>query len=493
MSVNKFMHPRNIYKTPPNFKQMAIDYPEFRKHVTQDLTGKIRIDFKNNETLRALTQTLLKKDFGLDVIIPLDRLIPTVPLRLNYILWIEDLLSIVTEEVESEKQDVHGIDIGTGASCVYPLLAAKIHNWHMTANEINSESYSLAQDNVQRNNLQHLIIVNHTSGETLLKNILEPHKMYDFCMCNPPFFSSTSELDPENKSRTERRAMPRNAPSGMIGEVVVPGGEVEFIKTLIMESVELKTQVRIFTTMVGHKCNLAALKQLLRQVEVTSFKQTEFHQGHTTRWGLAWTYYDIDLRKVPQATVAAARKKPKPPLKFAIPPVSDESITLDDVIIKVRGILQTLHMNYEEIKRATNMYALHVTAKENTWSHARRRKREQRRKHTHQDEPIEVDQNGGHSTSSVLNSSTEDTAMDIDTSTETVGHKRHRSDDSGDEGYYNMKKPKVTSTNDEVYLKITLVLRRLASEYHLEMSFVEGSAGRDTVHQVMQYFKNNWK
>lgn len=68
--------------------------------------------------------------------------------------------------------------------------------------------------------------------------------MYDFCMCNPPFFSSTSELDPENKSRTERRAMPRNAPSGMIGEVVVPGGEVEFIKTLIMESVELKTQVR---------------------------------------------------------------------------------------------------------------------------------------------------------------------------------------------------------------------------------------------------------
>lgn len=28
------MHPRNIYKTPPNFKQMAIDYPEFRKHVT---------------------------------------------------------------------------------------------------------------------------------------------------------------------------------------------------------------------------------------------------------------------------------------------------------------------------------------------------------------------------------------------------------------------------------------------------------------------------
>lgn len=147
-------------------------------------------------------------------------------------------------------------------------------------------------------------------------------------------------------------------------------------------------------------------------------------------------------------------------------------------------------MNYEEIKRSQHMYALKVTATENTWSHARRRRREQQRKQ----EPIPADQNGGHSTSNVLNTSTEDTAMDIDTSSESIGHKRPRSNDSDDEGYYNnIKKLKVSSTNEEIYLKITLVLRRLASEYHLEMSWIEGSAGRDTVHQVMQYFKNNWK
>lgn len=28
--MNKFMHPRNIYKTPPDFKQLAIDYEDFR-------------------------------------------------------------------------------------------------------------------------------------------------------------------------------------------------------------------------------------------------------------------------------------------------------------------------------------------------------------------------------------------------------------------------------------------------------------------------------
>lgn len=35
MSSNDLMHPRNVYRTPPNFKQMAIDYPEFRKYVKQ--------------------------------------------------------------------------------------------------------------------------------------------------------------------------------------------------------------------------------------------------------------------------------------------------------------------------------------------------------------------------------------------------------------------------------------------------------------------------
>lgn len=35
MSVKKSMHPRNIYKKRPNFKQLAVDYPEFRKYAHQ--------------------------------------------------------------------------------------------------------------------------------------------------------------------------------------------------------------------------------------------------------------------------------------------------------------------------------------------------------------------------------------------------------------------------------------------------------------------------
>lgn len=57
--------------------------------------------------MRVLTKSLLKCDFNLDVDIPEDRLVPTLPLRLNYILWIEDLLVSIQRDSQ-----IKGLDIG---------------------------------------------------------------------------------------------------------------------------------------------------------------------------------------------------------------------------------------------------------------------------------------------------------------------------------------------------------------------------------------------
>lgn len=144
MSLRKFMHPRNIYKKIPDFKKLVLLYPEFRDIaivvsyifeqlftiiiysisymniiyiiylmnyiiILQNLTGKIKIDFKREGTLRVLTEVLLKHDFNLQVKIPPNKLAPTLPLRLNYILWIEDLMKHASF---NEMKEVIGIDIG---------------------------------------------------------------------------------------------------------------------------------------------------------------------------------------------------------------------------------------------------------------------------------------------------------------------------------------------------------------------------------------------
>lgn len=110
MALNQFMHPRNRYRNhKPDFAKLAQDYPEFKRHLSTTLTGKVSLDFRDPEALRALTCTLLKEDFGIDLEIPLDRIIPTVPLRLNYILWIEDLLKQSGHDGSGE---IYGIDVG---------------------------------------------------------------------------------------------------------------------------------------------------------------------------------------------------------------------------------------------------------------------------------------------------------------------------------------------------------------------------------------------
>ncbi|XP_015760312.1 PREDICTED: uncharacterized protein LOC107339517 isoform X4 [Acropora digitifera] len=67
-------------------------------------------NFKDASALRALTYALLEKEFGLNLSIPLDRLIPRVPLRLNYVLWIEDVLSCLPEVFRHVTE--RGFDVG---------------------------------------------------------------------------------------------------------------------------------------------------------------------------------------------------------------------------------------------------------------------------------------------------------------------------------------------------------------------------------------------
>lgn len=108
MAFNLFMHERNIYKERPDFKKIAVEYPEFRAYAVPDEKGRIHMDFNNQDALRVLTKILLKKDFNLDVTIPVGFLIPTIPQRLNYLLWVEDLLGLLPKR----DSPISGIDIG---------------------------------------------------------------------------------------------------------------------------------------------------------------------------------------------------------------------------------------------------------------------------------------------------------------------------------------------------------------------------------------------
>uniref|UniRef100_A0A671KBX2 U6 small nuclear RNA (adenine-(43)-N(6))-methyltransferase n=1 Tax=Sinocyclocheilus anshuiensis TaxID=1608454 RepID=A0A671KBX2_9TELE len=366
MALNKSMHPRNRYKDkPPDFVYLASKYPEFQKHVQTTLTSRVMLNLKDPEVVRALTCTLLKEDFGLTIEIPLERLIATVPLRLNYIHWVEDLTG---------GQGLR-TTYGTGASCIYPLLGATMNGWFFLATEVDDICFNYAKKNVEQNHLAELIKVVKVPQKTLLMDALKEESIvYDFCMCNPPFFANQLEAKGVN-SRNSRRPPPSSINTGGI----------------IHDSLQLKKRLRWYSCMLGKKCSLAPLKDELQKQGVPKVTHTEFCQGRTMRWALAWSFYDdvpvpcppCKRRKLEKARKALTFTVLKPSvteLQTQAPSISCTNTSpTESVSAWLEKILTDLKVLHKRVPCGEAELNLFLTAVENTWIHVRQKRREQGR------------------------------------------------------------------------------------------------------------------
>ena len=118
------MHPRNKYKhKKPDFIELAKHRPALQPYLIFKGPEYASINFQDPSALRELACALLECDFNLKLEIPLDRLIPTIPLRLNYVHWIEDLL-MNDDGIVPSGNGIHGIDIGV---CLGVHLCVCVH------------------------------------------------------------------------------------------------------------------------------------------------------------------------------------------------------------------------------------------------------------------------------------------------------------------------------------------------------------------------------
>uniref|UniRef100_A0A914YV84 U6 small nuclear RNA (adenine-(43)-N(6))-methyltransferase n=1 Tax=Panagrolaimus superbus TaxID=310955 RepID=A0A914YV84_9BILA len=299
MALNHLMHPRNVYKNrPPDFRVLAEKYPDFRQYATFAPDGKVSLDFHNSDAVRCLTEKLLKEDFKLDVILPVDALVPRIPQRLDYILLVQDLLN-----ASNLYDNVLGIDIGTGPSCVYPLLGAKHCKWNFCATEVNEESVAVALKNVEKNQMNDKITIFQGDESTFFKEIFKayPDKIFSFSMCNPPFFnkeeceerfqrSDKSDFKNNPNASNTPRAPPSSATVARNSELWVHGGEVDFVTRMIHESALYPSKVQLYTSMIGKKMSISPLKKVLEEYKNLIYATHCIAQGRTKRWVLVWTF-----------------------------------------------------------------------------------------------------------------------------------------------------------------------------------------------------------
>ncbi|RPA94509.1 hypothetical protein L873DRAFT_1830307 [Choiromyces venosus 120613-1] len=250
----------------------------------------------------ALTKCLLYRDFGLSLELPRDRLCPTVPNRLNYVLWVQDLLDstggLENDEVDTVREVV-GLDVGTGASCIYPLLGCALRgNWKFIATDIDEKSLEYARENVKRNkekvgDLDERITVfaNSPDGDIFPIGKMGIEKL-DFTMCNPPFYTS---IDDMFDSAKKKNLPPSSSCTGTTTEMVYPGGETAFVSQMLTQSLHLRSNPNFsntwYTSMLGKHSSVESLIPAIKQ-HTQNYAITEFKQGSTRRWGIAWSFGD---------------------------------------------------------------------------------------------------------------------------------------------------------------------------------------------------------
>jgi U6 snRNA m6A methyltransferase len=80
--------------------------------------------------------------------------------------------------------------------CVIISSGNTVYGWKFVATEIDPESVTLAEANVARNHLSHKISVLPVAAGSYFLPVIAAHPsipVFEFCMCNPPFFADVSE------------------------------------------------------------------------------------------------------------------------------------------------------------------------------------------------------------------------------------------------------------------------------------------------------------
>ncbi|PVF99289.1 S-adenosyl-L-methionine dependent methyltransferase [Serendipita vermifera] len=376
------MHIRNPYRTPPDFLELSNAYPLLKPYVYLNKAGTPSINFKDPAAQRHLTEALLHRDFNIKIEIPENRLCPAVPNRLNYVLWVQDIIAASPPSSSHTGGMVQGIDIGTGASVVYPLLGCALSpNWVFVGTDVDTESLIAADKNIAFNSLQNRItVVQSLPSGPLFSHLFEDGRIQscDFLMCNPPFYASKEEI---TQAAEDKDFDPNAVCTGADVEMITPGGESVFVQKIVEESVKIQTRCRWYTSLLGKHSSVASIVALLKRLQIDNYGITEFVQGQTRRWGIVWSFGE---ERLPDALVRKTSESlhsllPLPNslrqnnVRSNEPDPSRVMSKLETLCQEVSGVCIT------RLSDAPSESSAKIWAKENTWSRKYRRMIEKRR------------------------------------------------------------------------------------------------------------------
>ncbi len=301
------LHPRNRHSDRYDFARLTRAYAALKPFLLRTPAGATSIDFGDAGAVRALNRALLAADYGIaHWDLPDGYLCPPIPGRADYLHRVADLLAEAEGGEVPRGPAIRVLDVGVGASCIYPLLGHADYGWRFVGTEVDAAALQAAHAIVQANGLGEAIALRRQPArEWVFAGVVLADERFDLTICNPPFHASAAEAaaGSRRKWRNLDRAPPRDGGrpalnfGGRATELWCPGGEVAFIGRMIEESADYRTRVRWFSSLVAKSEHRATLHRRLRQAGARDVREVPMAQGSKRSRFIAWTFLDAGQQR----------------------------------------------------------------------------------------------------------------------------------------------------------------------------------------------------
>lgn len=287
-------HLRNKHQGQYDLEQLLLACPELQPYLITKKDGQQSLDFGQAATVYWLNKALLKTQYKvLDWTLPEGALCPPVPSRVDYLHHLADLISEETG-VPPKGKKTKILDIGTGASCIYPLLGAAAYGWSFVGADSTAASIQWAHRYlVEHSRWRNLIELRwQAESSNILKGIIKKKDKFAATICNPPFYSSAKEALAQQQRKWQKVHPNQPSPNfgGQANELYCVGGEVAFIQKMIVESQPFQHQVGWFTSLVAQEKHVAPLEKALKKAKVARREIIALEHGNKKSRVLCWRY-----------------------------------------------------------------------------------------------------------------------------------------------------------------------------------------------------------
>ena len=293
------LHPRNRNRDPYDLEALKRITPTLKDYIKANTVGLPTVDFSNPIAVKLLNTGLLKYYYGIDYWdFPHENLCPPIPGRADYIHHMADVLMAVNFGRLPLGNKIRCLDIGVGASCIYPIIGVTEYDWNFIGADIDSKSTASALNIIKKNAaLKDKISIRlQKNPRCFFQDILAADEFVDITICNPPFHASLKDAQKGTSRKVKNLTGKKtSAPilnfSGVKSELVYAGGELKFIQNMIWESRKFRKNCYWFSTLVSKQSNLRSINRLLKKVGANQVKTVPMGTGNKASRIVVWTFF----------------------------------------------------------------------------------------------------------------------------------------------------------------------------------------------------------